>query len=288
MPDSLGPALAALSYIAVAAIGLRATYWAFAIRRRLMGRIYRDHALWLGVVALMIAIPESIPLPSNNPFLNSLSVFYTYFPWEAIIAFAFIDSTIPLMRRSDPLLRGILHWKKLRLGLWILFAITTVLGLYVTGQSPTCWLVDDALACASYGGSNSSWLQAAIWTLGYFPGGYFMLAAVLPLMVGAVALLIGARRSRDMVLRDSVKWLGVGLLALCLGLVLVGGVDSMLNLSNYYTTYSYGAVPWEAAFFILGYALYRSARSLAPLNRLPTIESEMTPLARGETSQLSN
>ena len=32
--------------------------------------------------------------------------------------FAFIDSTIPVVRRSDPLLRGLLHWKQVRIVLW--------------------------------------------------------------------------------------------------------------------------------------------------------------------------
>jgi len=85
-------------------------------------------------------------------------------------------------------------------------------------------------------------------------------------------------------LRESVKWLGVGFLLLCPGVVLVIGIERMLNLSIYYTTYSYGAVPWETVILLFGYALYRSARSLAPLNRLPHIEPEMSPSAREATS----
>jgi hypothetical protein len=236
--------------------------------------MYRNHALWLGVLGLLVAIPTSIALPSSNPLLDSLSAFYSGFPWVAVVVFAFIDSTIPVMRRSDPLLRSILHWKTLRLAMWILFAFNTVLGVYVSLYSPTCWSASNTLACASFAVSNSVWLQAAT---GATAGGYFLWSTVLPLILGAAALLIGTKRSRDMVLRESVKWLGLGLLSVCVGLVLVGGIDSMLNLSDYYATYSYGAIPWEAVFFIMGYALYRSARSLAPLNRLPAIEPAITP-----------
>jgi hypothetical protein len=88
-------------------------------------------------------------------------------------------------------------------------------------------------------------------------------------------LLIGARRSSDTVLRQSVKWLGVGLLCVP-GLVLVSVVEGVMGVSYYDMIYSYGIVPWNAVAILLGYALYNSARSLAPLNRLPPIEPEMT------------
>ena len=282
MSDSLGFAVALASYVAVAAIGVYAAYWAFAIRGKLMGRIYRNHALWLGVLGLLVAVPtkQVIPLTSSNPFINSLAAFYGYFPWPLLIVFAFIDSTIPLMRRSDPLLRGIFHWQKLRLGLWILLAFRTVLGIYVSIYFPTCWLAASNLACTSYAVSNPAWLEAA----SGMAGSYIAWVTLLPLILGAGAFLIGARRSRDMMLRESVKWLGVGFLLLCLGVVLVIGIERMLNLSIYYTTYSYGAVPWETVILLFGYALYRSARSLAPLNRLPHIEPEMSALAREATS----
>jgi len=281
MSDSLGLAVALASYVLVAAVGLYAAYWAFAIRGKLMGRIYRNHALWLGVLGLLIAIPtkQVIPLTSNNPFINSLAAFYGYFPWPLLIVFAFIDSSIPVMRRSDPLLRSIFHWEKLRLGLWILLAFRTALGIYVSIYSPTCWLSTSSLACTSYAMSNPAWLVAA----SGMAGNYIGWITLSPLILGAAAFLIGARRSRDMMLRESVKWLGVGFLLLCPGVVLVIGIERMLNLSIYFTTYSYGAVPWEIVILLFGCALYRSARSLAHLNRLPHIEPEMSPLARAAT-----
>jgi len=76
-------------------------------------------------------------------------------------------------------------------------------------------------------------------------------------------------------LRRSLKWLGVGLLCVpCL--VLVSVVEGIMGVSYYDMIYSYGIVPWNAVAILLGYALYRSARSLAPLNRLPPIEPAMT------------
>jgi len=76
-------------------------------------------------------------------------------------------------------------------------------------------------------------------------------------------------------LRESVKWLGIGLLFLLVGFVLVITIEAfIMNLSAYDMEYSFGAVPWHAVLFLFGYALYGSARSLAPLNRLPRIEPE--------------
>jgi hypothetical protein len=112
--------------------------------------------------------------------------------------------------------------------------------------------------------SNSSSLTAV---LGFW-GGYYWVDASLVLILGATALLIGARRSSDTVLRHSMKWLGVGLLCVP-GLVLVSVVEGIMGISYYDMIYSYGIVPWNAVAILLGYALYRSARSLAPLNRLP-------------------
>jgi len=282
MPDSLGPALADLSYILVSIVGLYAAYWAFAIRRRLMGRIYRNHALWLGVMGILVAIP-GIPVSSNNPFINVLAVFYSNAGWQFLVVFAFIDSTIPVVRRSDPLLRDVFHWKKVRIGLWGVLAFFTIVAIYLSIYFRNCWVAANISACISSGISNSITLGAVLG----FLGGNLVIADILPIILGALALLIGARRSRDTVLRESVKWLGVGLLCVGVGFVSVGGIEALLNLSNYSTTYSYGAVPWSAVLFLTGYAVYRSARSLAPLNRLPPIEPEISSSAKEATSQLS-
>jgi len=274
MPDSLGLVVAALSYIAVAAVGIYAAYWAFAIRRRLMGRIYRNHALWLGVLGIVVAIPTGFALSSNNWWINFLAIVFENAPWQILIGVAFIDSTIPVVRRSDPLLRDILHWKKVRIGLWSVLAFETILTIYVSIYFPACWTPTfSSCIRTNFATSNPGLLIA-------FPD--FFVADFLPIMLfclvlGAAALLIGATRSRDIMLRKSVKWLGVGLLCVGVGLALVIWIGATLNLSNYYTTYSYGAVPYNVVIFLTGYAIYRSARSLAPLNRLPPIEPQIMP-----------
>ena len=273
MPDNLGPALADISYIAAGAVFLYGAYWAFAIRRALVGRIYRSQALWLG--ALLIAglvASDGVLLPSSsNPFVTAIVKFLAYGPWPIVVVLAFLDSTIPVLRRSDPLLRSILHWKKLRIAILSVLAFSTIFAIYASIYLPACFSTANTPVCISSALSNSGWLGGI---LGFW-GGYYWVDASLVLILGAVALLVGARRSSDTVLRQSMKWLGVGLLCVP-GLVLVSVVEGALGVSFYDMIYSYGIVPWNAVAILLGYALYKSARSLAPLNRLPSIEPEMT------------
>jgi hypothetical protein len=268
IPDSLGPVLAGLSYIAAGAIFLYGAYWAFAIRRALVGRIYRSQALWLGAlfIAGLIA-SDGVLLPSSsNPFVTVVVKFLAYGPWPILVVFAFLDSTIPVLRRSDPLLRSILDWKKLRIAIWAVLVFSTIFAIYVSVYLPACFSTADTPACISSAMSNSGSFGAV---LGFW-GGYYWVDASLVIILGAAALLIGARRSSDMVLRQSVKWLGAGLLCVP-SLVLISVAEAVIGISYYDMIYSYGIVPWNAVAILLGYALYRSARSLAPLNRLPPI-----------------
>lgn len=86
-------------------------------------------------------------------------------------------------------------------------------------------------------------------------------------LFGAPPMLIGARRSRDPNLRGGLKWFGLALLSF-IGILLVAVVESALDFSTYDTS----AIPYGAVLILIGYALYRSARSLAPINRLQALE----------------
>ena len=170
---------------------------------------------------------------------------------------------MPVLRRSDPLFRSVLHWKWLRLIIWCVLAFSTIFAIYATAHFPSCFSTANTPACIS-AAMSSSWLGAV---LGVW-GGYYWVDASFVLVLGVAGLLIVAARSSDKVLRYSLKWLGVGLLCVpCL--VLVSAVEGIVGLSYYEMIYSFGIVPWNAVAILLGYALYKSARSLAPLNRLP-------------------
>jgi hypothetical protein len=249
MSDSLGFALAILfAEIVPAAIGIYAAYWAFAIRRALAGRIYRNHALWLGVVCILGALSDFLTYSNNAIILVIITVFYIVF---FAVIFAFVDSTVRVARRSDPLLRSILHWETLRIVVWCVIGVFAVVSVYSI--------------------VNPSFVVVASFLIS------------IPFIAGAPALLIGARRSRDPVLRESLKWLGVTVL-FGIGLSVVSVIEGgVLGISTFDAAYSYPALPGGAFLIMIGYSLYRCARSLAPTNRLPRVESETTP-AKVETT----
>lgn len=115
--------------------------------------------------------------------------------------------------------------------------------------------------------STSSGLGNLLWAI----------LASFPFIAGSPALLIGARRSRDLVLRGSLKWLGLALLLLIAVLVEDSIVLSIPGISVFESNYSYPALPGAAMLILISYALYRSARSLAPINRLQAIEPATIP-----------
>lgn len=237
MPDSVGLVLNALTYVILVAVFLYAAYWAFAIRRALVSRIYRSHALWLGVLCVVLLTSVVVSLiPASGAVGTALSDV----PVIAVILgfFAFADSTVPIARRSDPLLRDILSWNKLRVGGWFLIVLVEVFGLYID-------LV---------GTSGSTGFGAGF-------GGLLLF------LIGAPPMLVGARRSKDPNLRGSLKWFGMSLLFF-IGVLLVAIIESALGISNS----DMSSIPYAAVLVLVGYSLYRSARSLAPINRLQAID----------------
>ena len=232
-----------------AGVCLYTAYWVFSIRKALAGRIYRGHALWIGVIAVLLAMAVFLTY-STNPIVNDLfSVFFSVlFP----LIFAVIDSTIPVARRSDPLLRPILRWDRTRKVLW-----AEAIALAIINVLPT--MAPTSFVSSSFGLflGNILWPVLAISLFG----------------VSGAALIIGARRSRDPLFRGSLKWLG-GVLGVFICIFVYDTLLSFLlpSLSEYAFYYSYYAVPSGILSTMAAYALYRSARALAPLNRVSTAE----------------
>jgi len=221
--------------------------WAFSIRRVLVGSVYRNHALWLGVIC--IGLPSGLFIAnlssSNTMIFLALSLCTAAF---LAFFFAFVDSTVKVARLSDPLKRWILHWRKVRFVLWGDLVLATV------------YLV--------YGAINPAWTNSGFWGAVGFP------LFLLPFILGAPAVIIGARRSRDRVLRGSLKWFGA-VLALFLANASISFVELVvLGISSYDSSFSYPALAFAPMTIIASYCLYRSARSLAPINPLPAVESE--------------
>jgi len=238
MSDNLQLGILILAYLADTAIFIYAAYWAFGIRRALVGRIYRNQALWLGVLSIIVLLSEAVPTPTTD---NAVFIVLSNLPVIALalVLFAFVDSTVPVARRSDPLLRDTLHWGKVRVVAWLVLVLVEILGAY--GEITS---------------SNTSSSDV---------NGLLLLV-----VIGAPPMFIGARRSMDPHLRGSLKWFGLGLVSL-IGLLLVAFAELAANIPSA-GPLAYAELPYNLVVFLFGYALYRSTRSLAPINRLQTLD----------------
>jgi hypothetical protein len=243
MSDSLGFAVAVFSSeILPAGIALYAGYWALTIRKALVGRIYRNQALWLGAFCIPFAVAGFITYTNSQTISEAIGVFFLVL---VLTVFAWVDSTIPVARRSDPLLRNIIHWEKVRIVIW-----AALLGLAAT-------LLYYSFA-VNFTVNSPMVLNALL--LAYI---------TLPFAIGGPAILIGARRSRDAVLRGSLRWFGMFLLILLLS-ILVNTIvlQGIFGVGSYDLYYSYPALPAAVVVNLAAFSLYKSARSLAPTNKL--------------------
>jgi hypothetical protein len=226
-----------------------AAYWAFDIRRGLAVRLYRDQALGIGLIIVIFGVfyanawwffgavqtnPVLAVLQQAAGFGLSLSVFY----W--------LDASILASRRSDPLLRDTFHWKRIRYVLWPLVLLGPVLVSFSVLVYPP----------ASYpsGPPISNPIVAVGTILTFF-------SIIGPFVIGAILLPIVGRRSRDSSLRRHLVWFG--LFAATFTFVFIRDlVPSLVNDLDLTLT---GTVILAVA----TYCLYRSARALVPLNKLP-------------------
>jgi len=241
MSDNLGFALAVIfGELLPAAVGFYAAYWAFSIRRELVGRVYRNHALWLGVLCILIEAAKPFQsISSTNVTIALLLNLFTIMLLAFV--FAFIDSTVVVARLSDPLFRRILHWDRLRIALWCDLGLTAIFFVY-TAVSPS--------------------FNASAWAILGFP------LVLLPFVLGAPAVLIGARRSKDPVLRGSLKWFGAVLLLFLITVLLSFVELAVIGISAYDSYYSYPALAFAIPAILGAFFLYRSVMSLVPMKRL--------------------
>jgi hypothetical protein len=232
------------------------SYWAFNIRSRLAVNAYRFQALGVALIALIFILDGL-----GNAFLPSYQggsdASFDYI--QALLygtMLYWIDASVRVQRRLDPLRRDVLRWRGVRIGLWgyyffVLFVdiLLTLYDTFVLGQNPD----------TPSGFSGPTGLSIIL-----------MVAAT-----GAIYLPTIAKRSKDTLLRQHVKWFGFFMIATLFFYIVIAlffilffsGINpSFLFLPN-------GAFTFPIITFFGGYFLYRSARSLVPLNRL-SLESD--------------
>jgi len=160
--------------------------------------------------------------------------------------FYFIDASVLDGRMSDPLLRDTLHWRRIRRWLWAIFAATSVISISL------------AVYYEIATGGNGSLVP--LWVLN--GGDSLHVFVVIP--TALIALPITAARSRDPFLRRQLAWFAGFAAALAVG----GIFSNYLGLPNELATLSEGMGQLVGAF-----CLYKSARSLTPLNRISLEEA---------------
>jgi hypothetical protein len=241
-----------------------AAYWAFDIRHALTVRLYRNQAFGLGLFSIVItlaALPS--PLIGSSGILGStwFLIGYTLVTsafWLGTVYF--VDASVLATRRSDPLLRDTIHWSKVRYVLWAfqIFNVSFIL-LGVTFSAITG---NTSLANQIMQGNNGAFTSAPA-IIANLPWG---------IAFGSFAVFIPvAIRAKDPSLRRHFKWLAVLTIVVGLLFIAMGIIGSYSGESLFAS--AVGTLVGNSIFFgIAGYCLYRSAKALVPLNRIPKLE----------------
>ncbi|MDA4118434.1 MAG: hypothetical protein OK455_08845 [Thaumarchaeota archaeon] len=258
MPDSSLIFRLALTLISTLFF-VSSAYWALIIRRALATPLYRRQALSVGVVGTYFAVLW-VSSPFTNPLLGSpgpVSVLAAgAFFVGIMMIFAWIDGSMRVARRADPLLRDTLRWSKLRIVLWVAIGLDVV--AFAANDARYALTGIPPAASDNFG---------------------FLASFLAILVLGAPALFLSALRSKDRTLRKNLGWFGL-FAATVLGFAEVGYLGFVLGTfaTSLSGTPSPGLIVILATISLLpvvgGYALYKSARSLAPMNRIPPPETE--------------
>jgi hypothetical protein len=196
----------------------------------------------IGYSIIGYGLPSLLGFPSNGlefylaSFLNGSVAFAAIFYW--------VDASILAARRSDPLLRDTLKWTRLRPVYWAVILVS-----FVSNIVASFYLLA-TVGVLPYGFTYSGPVYI-VWMVSNYP------VIVGPALAGVVAMPIIAYRSRDMTLRRHFKWFGLGFVFFIAFFVLLGALVSV------------GIAP-VVTLTGTAYCMYRSARSLAPLNRIAT------------------
>src|SRR5271155_839438 len=116
---------AIVAAVATLLVLLYGAYWAFEIRRALSVRLYRNQALGIGILAVSVGLAQ---------FYFTGSTFYGWRPelsFGSILFFAltllyWTNTSVRAARQSDPLLRDVFRWSRLRLSLLALIIAAVV------------------------------------------------------------------------------------------------------------------------------------------------------------------
>lgn len=228
-----------------------ATYWAFSIRRALAVRTYRRQALGIGsvVVAVFCVIAVFVVVPAGST-LSASFIQFVAFDILFLVLFYWIDASVLACRRSDPLLRDVLYWLKIRIPLWFAILVTTAIPILILGYIALTSNVAlfNQVNNGTFGGPIVE--DALNFTANF---------SIVILICGIIYLPASALRSKwDKNLRRHFLWFAPT--AAVLLLIFFGPLSGSKSLAS--------GVLDSLLLLILGYSLYRSAKALVPLNKI--------------------
>jgi hypothetical protein len=253
----VAPVLLYLGFIGLLIIWGLSVYWALDLRRLLSAHLYRNQALGEGFVAIgwasfnasnfiIFGVQGKGQLSSTESFLSAAVSVLAF-----VLTFYWIDSSVLAARKSDPLFRDTFHWRKVRLAIWPVLIVSALL-LLVLGVAATSLLIQGSFQT----GRPTILFGALLFT-----------EIICTFGVGLPLLLVAGRRSKDQTLRGNLGWfalLAASVLVL-FGLGSATGNGSPGTLSSFFNS---GNSP-SLTFILVSYCVYRSVKSLAPINRLP-------------------
>ena len=216
-----------------------AAFWAFNIRKGLKIRLYRSQALGIGLVSISLAYftfaidgaVDSLVPQFGFLFYGPIGIFYAILP-----LFYWADVSLLAAQESDPLGRQYFHWKRLRLILWAFVAITE-LEVTISGILNLQQFIIPSI------------------------GPIFIFAALgIPLVAPAILLPSVTRRSKDLTLRNHLKWFGLAAIFLVLSFGMLLLAYAVLNAGDLV------ASGLQFACLVLSaYCLYRSSKAIVPI-----------------------
>jgi hypothetical protein len=224
-----------IGLVIAVSMGAYAAYWSIRLGRALKVRAYSRQALIVGLFSVYGTILFFtfyytyffVPSLLSTPMGTVQRGLYALLP---PVAFAWIDSSIRVGRRTDPLLRDPLRWSKTRQVLWPLLLLSLLV---------------------------------------FFMGPEGLLSFII-VGVSVIPVLKAAEWSGDRYYRRSLEWFGAAIVVLVVQNVgfntLVPGLGTGVVYSPMGLVWSifanFALVP------IMFYAIYKCARSLVPINRI--------------------
>ncbi|MDA4135812.1 MAG: hypothetical protein OK449_02275 [Thaumarchaeota archaeon] len=214
-------------------------YWAIEIRRALAVRLYRSQALGIGLLTISVGLAQ---------LYYTGSIFYGWPPelsFASILFFSlallyWTNTSVGAARKSDPRLRDTLGWTRLRLLLPALIAAAVI---YDSANIIYNILNGHAVTATATG----------------FLAITFEIPVLVPIVAAALILPVAALRSRDSVLRKHLLWFGLFAVFLLVFIeVLSSGLTDPLQI----------ILVQDLGLVLGGYCIYKSAKSLVPLNKL--------------------